>query len=53
MVAHEAPRENRPAVEVADFAKRLDELDRLIIVVENELAASDAAIHVVGGSWDE
>jgi hypothetical protein len=53
VVAHEAPCENRPAVQVADFAKRLDELDRLMVVVEDELAASDAAIHVVGGSWDK
>ena len=44
---------NRPAVEIADLAKRLDELNRLIVVVEDELAASDAAIHVVGGSWDK
>jgi len=35
------------------LAKRLDELDRLLVVVEDELAASDAAIHVVGGSWDK
>jgi hypothetical protein len=40
-------------MEIADFAKRLDELDRLIVVVEDELAASNAAIHVVGGSWDK
>ncbi len=41
---------DRPTVEIADFAKSLDELDRLIVVVENELAASNAAIHVVRGS---
>ena len=53
MVAHEAPGKNRPTVQVADLAKRLDELDRLMVVVKYKLAAGDAAINVVGGSWDE
>jgi hypothetical protein len=53
VVAHEAPSENRPSVQVANLAKCLDELDRLIVVVEDELAAGDAAVHVVGGSWDK
>jgi hypothetical protein len=40
-------------MQVADLAKCLDELDRFMVVVEDELAAGDAAIHVVGGSRDK
>ena len=53
VISHEAPRENRPTVEIADFAKGFDVLDSLMVVVENELAAGDAAIHVVGASPDK
>jgi hypothetical protein len=53
MIAHEAPGEDRPAVEIADLSQDLHKLDRLEIVVENKLTASNAAVHVIGGSRNE
>ena len=53
VVPHEAPSKNRPTVEIADLSKRLDELDCLAIVVEDELTAGDATVDVVDGSRDE
>ena len=53
MVSHQAPGENPPVVGVADFPYLFDEFLRLIRIVKNKLATSDAAIHVVGGSWNK
>ena len=53
MVSHQTPGEYPPVVGVADFPYLFDELFRLIRVVKNKLAASDAAIHVIDGSWNK
>ena len=46
-VAHEAPREDRPTVQVSCSAEIRDELVGLEFVVEDELGAGDTAVHVV------
>jgi len=53
VIPHQAPRENRPAVEVPNVAQRFYELDRLVLIVENELTASDAAVNVIRSSGNE
>ena len=50
MVAHETPREDRPAVEIPDFAEDFDELDGLEIVVKDKFTAGDAAVDVIDRS---
>ena len=47
MVAHKAPGEDRPTVEVTDRAQGLDKLHRLEIIVKHELATRNAAAHVI------
>ena len=39
MIPHQAPRENRPAIEIPDPAKCFDEFDGLGIVVEDVFTA--------------
>jgi hypothetical protein len=47
MVSHDAPRENRPIIEISNLAKGLNELDRLEVIVKDELTSCDAAVHVI------
>ena len=47
MVTHDAPRENRPTIEISNLAKGLDELDRLEVIVKDELTSRDAAVNVI------
>ena len=47
MAAHDAPRENRPTIEISNLAKGLDELHRLEVIVKDELTSRDAAVHVI------
>ena len=61
MIAHQAPREDRQAVEITDLAEGLDKLDGLVVLVEHELAARNTAVDVIdrtgnkqaGSSWHE
>jgi hypothetical protein len=50
VVAHQAPGENLPAIQVADAASRVYKFGGFVDVVKYEFTARDTAIHVVGGS---
>jgi len=47
VVAHEAPREDRPAVKIPHTSEVLDKLGRFAVVVEDELTSCHSAVHVV------
>jgi hypothetical protein len=53
VVSHQTPCVDRPGIEVSYLAQCLYKLLGLIIVVEYELAASDAAVDMVGRSRNE
>ena len=53
MIAHKAPSEDRPTIEVSHRAKCVDELERLAFVVKDKLPTGDAAVHVIDRPWDE
>ncbi len=48
VICHQAPGEHAPAVEVANTANNIHECLGFERVVKNELAARNAAIHVIG-----
>ena len=50
MVAHQAPGENLPAIEIADTTSRIYKLGGFVDAVKYEFAACDTTIHVVRGS---
>ncbi len=47
VIAHETPREDRPAVEIPDSAEGFDDLDGFVIVVKGIFTAGDAAVDVI------
>jgi hypothetical protein len=61
VVAHQAPREDRPTVQVPHGSQALDERDGLAVFIEDQLPSGDSAVDVVdrarnkkaGLSWHE
>ena len=53
VVAHQAPGEHSPIVEVTYMSDGFHKLFRLIRIIKGKLAASNAALHVVGGSGNK
>jgi hypothetical protein len=48
VIRHQAPREDRQAVQVPNSTEDIDKFDGLFIGVEDILAAGDAAVDMVG-----